>query len=365
MFRDSSAFMKLFSPRVRIGFIGVGAMGQAAHLHNYVSLHDECEVVACAELDAPLREVAARRYGIPRAYPSGAELLAAEKLDAIVASQPFERHGQLVPELLSAGVPIFTEKPIASSVQIGEQIVAAVDRSGTWLMVGYHKRCDPATVYAKAAVAAFKQSRELGALRYVRITMPPGDWIAGGFNDLLPATHQRANFSLALDPLPPDMDPATYAEYNSFVNYYIHQVNLLRHLLDEPYRISYADPAKVLLVAHSTGGVPCMIEMAPYHTTLDWQETVLMGFDRGYVKLQLPAPLARHRPGRVEILRDPGHGATPTTTSPHLPWEHAMRQQALSFMRAVRGDAPAPCLAPEALEDLRIARDYIRLQKGV
>ena len=39
-----------------------------------------------------------------------AEMLANEKVDGIVASQPFTRHGILVPELAKAGVPIFTEK---------------------------------------------------------------------------------------------------------------------------------------------------------------------------------------------------------------------------------------------------------------
>ena len=347
--------------RVRVGFVGVGTMGQAAHLRNYASLSEDCEVVACAELSAPLRKAAARRYGIARAYASGAELLAHERVDALVAAQPFERHGQIVPELLAAGVPIFTEKPIASSVATGERLVAAVAASGTWLMVGYHKRCDPATVHAKAAMDGFRQSGELGRLRYLRLTMPPGDWIAGGFNDVLPETWRRDNAALTLDPPPADMDPATCQEYNTFVNYYVHQINLLRHLLGEPYRVSYADPARVLLVAHSASGVPCTIEMAPYHTSLDWQEMALAGFDRGYVKLSLPAPLVHHLPGRVEILRDPGHGVTPTVTIPHLPPEHAMRAQARAFLRAVRGESPAPCLAPEALEDLRVAREYIRL----
>jgi hypothetical protein len=105
--------------------------------------------------------------------------------------------------------------------------------------------------------------------------------------------------------------------------------------------------------------------MAAYSTTLDWQETALVAFERGYVKLRLPAPLARNRAGEVEIFKDPGQGAVPTTTIPQFPWVHAMRNQALNFIKAVRGEAPAPCLAPEALEDLRVARAYIKLLKGV
>ena len=82
------------------------------------------------------------------------------------------------------------------------------------------------------------------------------------------------------------------------------------------------------------------------------------------MKLDLPAPMVLNRPGRVEIMRDPGDGAVPTMTVPRLPWVHAMLQQADNFLKAIRGEAEPPCQAEEALEDLRVARDYIRLLKG-
>ncbi|MEI6071259.1 MAG: hypothetical protein WCS31_05675 [Verrucomicrobiae bacterium] len=167
--------------------------------------------------------------------------------------------------------------------------------------------------------------------------------LAAGFNDLIKSSEPTG--SLEHDPAPDDMDEATARDYSGFVNYYIHQVNLLRHLLGESYTVSYADPAKVLFVAHSASGVPCTIEMAAYNTTIDWQESALVAFEKGYVKLELPAPVAYNRPGQVEILKDPGNGAVPLTIRPSLPWIHAMRNQALNFIKAVRGEAPAPCLA--------------------
>ena len=42
-----------------------------------------------------------------------------------------------------------------------------------------------------------------------------------------------------------------------------------------------------------------------------------------------------------------------------------MRQQAANFLKVVRGEAPPPCDAAEALEDLKVAREYIRLLLGV
>jgi predicted dehydrogenase len=315
--------------------------------------------VAIAELRENLRKKVAARYGVERTYPSHEELLAAEKVDGIVASQPFTRHGTLVPELLKAKVPVFTEKPLAGSIESGEKIVEAVKRSGTWLMVGYHKRSDPATMYAKAEIDRLKQTGELGKLRYVRIIMPAGNWIAQGFSDLISADDPAP--PLQWDPPASDMDEETYKQYNGFVNYYIHQVNLMRHLLGEPYRVTYAERSGVLLAVESESGAAGVIEMSPYVTSTDWQEQAFVAFEHGYVKVDLPAPLASNRPGRVEMLRDPGEKVTPETISPILPWFHAMRQQAMNFVAAIRGERRPMCEATEAVEDLKMARDYIRL----
>jgi len=344
------------SKKVRIGFVGVGWMGQCAHLKNYVTV-PECEVVALAELRPNLREAVARKYGVARTYANAEELLAKEKLDGIVASQPFDKHGQIIIPLYKSRIPIFTEKPLAAILEVGEKMLAALKASGTWHMVGYHKRSDPATMCAKAEIDRLKASGELGKLKYVRLVMPAGDWVAGGFNDIIKSD----------EPMPPMASDVNYKwddPYFSFVNYYIHQVNLLRHLLGESYRVTFADKAGVLLVVESASGVTGTIELSPYQTTIDWQESALVAFEKGFVKLELPAPVALNRPGRVEFFRDPGNGVTPQSIIPQMPWIHAMRQQAMNFVRAINGEIKPLCDATEALEDLKVANDYIRLWTG-
>jgi predicted dehydrogenase len=348
--------------KIRIGFVGVGNMGQAAHLRNYASIN-ECEVVAIAELREQTARQVAQRYNIPHVYLDHNEMLEKQHLDGIVCPQLFWRHGVIVPEVLKAGVPVITEKPLAASIEVGEKIVQAAKANKTWHMVGYHKRSDPATMFARREIDALKGSGELGKLRYVRITMPPGDWIAAGFNEIINAGDPAPQ--LEFDPPPSDMDKPAYDDYVRFVNYYIHQVNLMRHLLGEPYRVTFVDKRDVLMVGESDSGVTCALEMAPYHTTIDWQETALVAFDKGYVKLTLPAPVALNRPGQVEIFKDPGNGATPQTIVPQLPWVHAMRQQAINFIRAIKGEMPPMCDSVEALEDLRVARQYLKLKRGV
>ncbi len=348
--------------KVRIGFVGVGGMGQMAHLRNYVTIED-CEVVALAEIRQKTAELVAARYGIPHIYNDHKDMLAKEKLDGVVASQQFNRHALLLPEIYGKVKHVLTEKPLAVSVEAGEKLARAARDAGTVHMVGYHKRSDPAVIHAKGVMEQWKKTGETGPLKYVRILMPAGDWIAAGFIGRLDAGDKAGD--LPVEPRDPAMDEQTYKQYVSFVNYYIHQVNMMRHLLAEPYKVAYAEKSGVLLAVQSASGVAGVIEMTPYRTTIDWEETLLVAFEKGYIQVRLPAPLANNRSGSVEVFSDPGNGATPQRTIPTLPWVHAMRQQAIHFVKVCRGEGKPPCDATEAVEDLKIARDYIRMYKAL
>ncbi len=354
------------SGKVRIAFVGVGSMGQMAHLRNYVSL-DECEVVALAEVREKTGALVAQRYGIPRVYRDHNELLAAEKVDGVVASQPFDLHATLLPELYPRLKHVFTEKPLAVTVEAGAALAATAAQSGCTHMVGYHKRCDPATIHARTVIDEWRRSGAMGTLKYVRLSMPSGDWIANGFTGIVNAGDaptaqpmKREMQNAWSTPEIAGMSAESAKRYVEFVNYYIHQVNLLRHLLGEPYHLTFADKSGVLLAAESDSGVCATVEMTPYRTTVEWEETALVAFEKGYVMIRLPAPLAYNRCGSVEVYADPGDSA-PTRTSPTLPWEHAMRMQARAFLEVCRGGKP-PCGAAEAVKDLEIARDYVTMR---
>jgi len=357
--------------KVRIGFVGVGGMGQAAHLRNYAALED-CEVVALAEIRPKTGKLVAARYGVPSVYTDYREMFENEQLDGVVASQPFHRHAVLLPDLYKRTKYLFTEKPLAIGVQAGRRLAKAAAKAKCTHMLGYHKRSEPAIVYAKEVMAAWQKSGEMGKLKYIRLLMPTGDWVAGGF---------RGHCSAGEEPPPLDREPSLTdlpgapasappwkwtglaREYVEFVNYYIHQVNLMRHLMGESYKVTYAEKSGVLMAVESKSGVAGTIEMTPYRTTIAWEESAFIAFEKGYIKVSLPAPLALNRPGTVEVYRDPGE-RTPERLQPTLPWIHAMRQQASNFLKVCRGEMKPPCEAAEAAEDLQIARDYIRLRFG-
>jgi len=342
--------------KIRLGFIGVGAMGQCAHLRNYLT-HSDCEIVALAELRPELGKKVAQRYGIPRVYTTHHELLDNETVDGLVAIQQYSTHGQVLPDLFAYNVPIIVEKPLARSMEVGQSIIASLAKSKSRLFVAYHKRSDPATLFARNQIKAWQASGEMGAMRYIRITMPPGSWDVSGFSTLI--TTDEPYPDLPRDPAPSKMDEPTAKALDTFVNYYIHQINLMRHLLGEDYSLSYADPQRIVLIGHSATGVPVNLEMQPYRTTLDWQETALIAFEKGWIKLELPAPLAIDRPGQVTVFIDTAQGQAPITIQPQLPWVHAMRQQASHFLKAIRNEPTPLCEAAEALVDLQLAEQYI------
>ena len=73
-------------------------------------------------------------------------------------------------------------------------------------------------------------------------------------------------------------------------NYYIHQVNLLRHLFGESYRVTHADPTGVTMTVQSASGVTGLLEMAPFSLAVEWQETALVCYDKGTCRCRSSLP---------------------------------------------------------------------------
>lgn len=347
--------------KVKLAFLGSGFMGQNAHMVNYYELPDQCEIVALAEFRPGLAKLVASRYGIPNIFSTYEEMLKNVEFDAVVAAQQFSNHINIVPMVLESKKPLLTEKPLCIGYETAVFLADCAERNNTLHMVAYHKRSDPASEYAKAVVEEWKKNGEFGKMRLVRITMPPGNWTASAPQ----ALSTEEPFPQIQGEAAPSYFPGQLGrDYIGFVNYYIHQVNYMRFIFGEKYDVKYCDPSGVLMAVESESGICGTLEMAPYSNKNDWQESVFVAFERGYVKVELPAPLANRQPGRVTVLREFKDG-TATVTEPLLPRISAMKNQAANFLAAVRGERPAPCVSKDAAEDLRIAAKYIKMRFDV
>lgn len=344
--------------RTRLGIVGAGFMGQKAHLDSFITIPD-CEIVALAEGRTQTAQLVAARYGIPRVYPDHHAMLAAETLDAVVAILPYRLHHAVVPDLLRAGVHVLTEKPMCIGLDTARHLAQLAQDQGVIYYVGYMKRSLPATQAAVARIRDWKASGAAGALTYLRASMPPGNWTFDIERPLSAGDPPPGYEGQAPEPLPAEFPEAAGRLYDSFINYYIHQVNLIRYLLGEDYHVQYADPAGAVLVGQSDSGVTVVLEMQGYGQKHEWDESYRVVFEQGKLDLRLPAPLARQAPGSLTVFL----GAdSQTTCRPSLPPAGSFLEQARHFVRCVRGEQ-SPRVTPwDALKDLEVAAEYTRLR---
>ena len=108
------------------------------------------ELVAVADPDRKQADFVARTLGCV-AVADVAALLDL-KLDAVTIAGPTHLHRDIALACIERGVHVLVEKPIASSVEEGNEIIAAARKAGVVLMVGHVERFNPAVEAIKEAI---------------------------------------------------------------------------------------------------------------------------------------------------------------------------------------------------------------------
>jgi predicted dehydrogenase len=134
---------------LRVGVVGVGVMG-SNHARVFAGLPGT-ELVAVADPDRKQAEFVARTLGCV-AVSDVSELLDRD-VDAITIAAPTHLHRDIAIGCIARGVHVLVEKPIASSVEEGREIIGAARRAGVTLMVGHVERFNPAVEAIKDAIS--------------------------------------------------------------------------------------------------------------------------------------------------------------------------------------------------------------------
>jgi UDP-N-acetylglucosamine 3-dehydrogenase len=133
---------------LRIGVIGVGTMG-ANHARVLAGL-SETKLVGVADPDRGQRDLVTRVLGC--AAVNDLEALLALGVDAVTIAAPTHLHHQIALTCIARGIHVLVEKPIASTVEEGRDIIAAARKAGVTLMVGHVERFNPAVTAIKNAI---------------------------------------------------------------------------------------------------------------------------------------------------------------------------------------------------------------------
>ena len=132
--------------RTRIAVAGAGSIGLA-----HIAALRASPTCALSAIVDP--SPAAAKAGGPL-YGSLEDLLARDRPDGIVLATPNQLHVPQALQCIETGVPILLEKPIAPTVAEGEELVRAVEKRKTKILIGHHRAHSPIMAKAKEVVGS-------------------------------------------------------------------------------------------------------------------------------------------------------------------------------------------------------------------
>jgi myo-inositol 2-dehydrogenase / D-chiro-inositol 1-dehydrogenase len=140
---------------LRVGVIGTGMIGQD-HIRRLTEVVSGAEVVAVTDADELVAKEVAARLPDATVHPAGADLIADERVDAVIVCSWGPTHEEYVVASIVAGKPVFCEKPLATTEEACSRIIDAEVEAGRRLVqVGFMRRYD-------AAYRAMKQVVDSG-----------------------------------------------------------------------------------------------------------------------------------------------------------------------------------------------------------
>ncbi|GMT48628.1 MAG: oxidoreductase [bacterium] len=142
-----------------IGLVGLGYWGKniLRNLYDLKVLHTAC--------DSNLTRIAERKQAFPNVHYTSSfdEMLEDEAIQAIAIATPAESHHQLIKKSLLAHKDVYVEKPLAMTVQEGEELVQLAKEKNRILMIGHILQYHPAVLKLKE----FISEGRLGDIQYI------------------------------------------------------------------------------------------------------------------------------------------------------------------------------------------------------
>jgi myo-inositol 2-dehydrogenase/D-chiro-inositol 1-dehydrogenase len=136
---------------LNIGIIGAGRIGKV-HAATLAYRIPAARMLAVADVDAMAAQQLAVQFKIPLATADYRDVLNDPTIDAVLICSGTDTHARFTKEAAQAGKHIFCEKPIAHSLAEIDQALAAVDKAGVKLQVGFNRRFDANFRRVRAAV---------------------------------------------------------------------------------------------------------------------------------------------------------------------------------------------------------------------
>ncbi len=318
---------------VNVGVVGVGSMGRN-HVRVYSEL-DDVNLVAVADINEETAARVARTYRL-NAYTDYREMFDRERLDLISIVVPTRLHRQVALDAIAAGIHVLVEKPIAATVEEGEEMVALAAACGIKLTVGHIERFNPAILELKKRL----DEEQLGRIFQIHVSrmgpFPPRVEDVGVVIDL--ATHDLNIIEYLtgsqIKSIFAETERRIHAQYEDLVSGVLRLRNGIIALLD----INWLTPTKIreLAIVGERGMFLVNYlsqDLYFYENNLasgNWERLVAIGGVR-------EGQMIKHQVHRVEPLK----------------------AELQAFVNAVQNDTPPPIAGVEGIRAVMLAHKLI------
>lgn len=357
--------------RVRVGVIGAGGVAQVEHIPNLLKLHRQFKILGVCDPSAKVRSFIGEEFDL-RTFANLDQLLGLP-LDAVVVASPDSLHREHILAALAGGLHVFCEKPLCYGVDDIDELIAARDRAGKVLQVGYMKRFDPSY---EAALKRLPGKAE--TLRYVAVEVNDPDawpfirhhaWCRG--DDVPPGliaealAKQRLQVARAVAGL---TDPTDYQGYvGAYCSSIVHDVNAVHGLLDA-LGVPEGEIAGAQLFAKGDGGQGAVRLLGGQalwnmvHLTVpkfaEYRERITLYFDEGALELEFPSPWLNHQPTRLTVRTSDAHVLA--TQDIRIGYEEAFIEELKGFWSAIVEGVPVRNTAEHARRDMKLLAGLAR-----
>ena len=126
------------SDKVRLASVGLGRWARV--LARGAQRGDVIDLYSCFSRSEEKRTAFQEEYGIPRAASTYEELLSDPEVEGVIITTPNDTHKDVITQALEAGKAVYTDKPIAQTLEDALAIKQVVERTGGVFAVGHSAR---------------------------------------------------------------------------------------------------------------------------------------------------------------------------------------------------------------------------------
>jgi predicted dehydrogenase len=160
--------------RIRLGVIGCGSVSGVYLPHLSKSPH--VELVSACDIIPERAKARAEKFHIPNQYPHIDQMLAGAEFDLLVNLTDMQEHEHLNLQAVEAGKHVWSEKPMANSLDAGQALLARAKEKGVRIWGAPAMVVSPQFAFMARVLAAGKLGRVAAAHADYGHTGP--DWSA-------------------------------------------------------------------------------------------------------------------------------------------------------------------------------------------